>query len=85
MCFFNRYNRIGLENWDVSKAITFSGMFCNSSLLNLKELINWNVSSANNFAGMFNGCKLLSDIKGLKNWNVSNGNILEECLVIVFL
>ena len=64
-------NIIGLENWDTSGVLRFTGMFRGTSFATL-DLSTFDVSSALRLDSMFRGTSNLTEIIGLDSWDTGN-------------
>ena len=60
-------------NFDTSKYINMSNIFCGCKLLeNIPDISKWNTENVTDISGLFSGCSSLKLIPDISGWNISN-------------
>ena len=71
------FDEIKIDEWDVSRVISFEKMFNGCDGIKKIDISKWNVESCRNMNAMFNNCEDLESVGDLGKWNTENLEVTE--------
>lgn len=71
----NKSKEIIAKNWDISKINDLTCLFSDCSSLETLDISNWAFGSNHLARAFFQGCKSLTNVKGIQEWQLSSFNL----------